>query len=95
MLWVVIGITYGAFFGWLSNALLFRKMEENRRNGLETLKGIGGLFLVRYLLDAAALLIFAFVVRHTWAIISSALSLTIAVKVSLFIIYARKGGRFD
>lgn len=95
MLWVVIGVTYGAVIGWISNVVLFRRMRENERLGREPLKGVGGVFLLRYLLDAVALLLFAFIVRDTWAIISSALSLTVAVKISLFIAYTRKGGRFD
>lgn len=95
MLWVVIGVTYGAVIGWISNMVLFRRIKENHRAGREPLKGVGGIFLLRYLLDAVALLLFAFIVRDTWAIISSAVSLTIAVKISLFIAFARKGGRFD
>lgn len=92
---VVIGITYGALVGLFGNWLLFRKMEENRRGGLEPLKGIGSVFIIRYAIDAASLFIFAFLIKHTWAIIAAALSLTAAVKISLFMVYARKGGKFE
>ena len=95
MLLVVIGITYGAFVGIFGNWLLFRKMEENRRNGTEPLKGIGTIFFLRYVLDAASLFAFAFVVKDKWAIIAAAMSLTVAVKISLLLVYTRKGGRFD
>ena len=95
MLLVVIGITYGALIGLLGNWLLFRRMAENRRNGEEPLKGIGGVFFIRYAIDAATLFVFALVVKDKWAIISAALSLTVAVKISLFMVYARKGGRFE
>jgi hypothetical protein len=95
LLWVVIGVTYGAAVGWLSNHLLFRRMEENRKKGLDLLRGVGGVFLLRYLLDAAALFLFAFIVRHTWAIVAATMSVTVAVKISLFVAYQRKGGRFE
>lgn len=95
MLMVVIGITYGTFFGLLGNWLLFRKLAENKRIGAEPLKGIGAIFLFRYGIDAISLLTFAYVTKHAWAIVAAALSLTVAVKISLFMVYARKGGRFD
>lgn len=95
MLHVVIGVTYGALIGLFGNWLLFRKMAENKRHGIDPLKGVGAIFFIRYVIDAASLFAFAFVVKEKWAIISAALSLTVAVKVSLFLVYARKGGRFD
>jgi hypothetical protein len=95
MLLVIIGVTYGAIVGLFGNWLLFRRMAENRRIGAEPLKGIGVVFFVRYALDAASLLAFSFIVKDKWAIISAAISLTVAVKISLFMVYARKGGRFD
>jgi cephalosporin-C deacetylase-like acetyl esterase len=95
MLLVVIGITYGALIGLVGNWLLFHRMAENRRNREEPLKGIGAVFFIRYALDAASLLVFALVVKDKWAIISAAISLTVAVKVSLMMVYARKGGRFE
>lgn len=95
MLLVVIGITYGTIIGIIDNALLFRHIDNNRRKGEELLKGVGGVFLVRYLLDAVALILFALVTRHALGIVAAALSITVAVKISLFIIYARKGGRID
>lgn len=95
MLLVVIGVTYGTLVGLFGNWLLFRRMEENKRRGAEPLQGVGAIFFLRYALDAASLFAFAFVVKDKWAIISAALSVTVAVKVSLFMVYARKGGRFD
>lgn len=95
MLWVVIGITYGTVVGWITNIILFRHMENNRRQGLEPLKGIGGIFFLRYMIDAAALLLFAYIIKDAWGIVASAISITISVKVSLLIVYTRKGGRFD
>lgn len=95
MLLVVIGITYGTIIGLIDHALLFRHIENNRRNGEELLKGVGGVFLTRYLLDAVGLIVFALVTRHAYGIVAAALSITVAVKISLFIVYARKGGRID
>lgn len=95
MLLVVIGITYGTFIGLIDNWILFRHIDHNRRKGLELLRGVGVIFLIRYLLDGAALVIFALVTRHALGIVAAALSITVAVKISLFIIYARKGGRID
>jgi hypothetical protein len=95
LLKVVIGITYGSAIGLFQNWLLFFWMEENRRRGRELLDGVGKVFLLRYALDAVALLVFGFLVRDAWAIIASGLSVTVAVKVSLFLVYKRKGGRFE
>jgi hypothetical protein len=95
MLLVVIGITYGALIGLAGNWLLFHRMAQNRRNRQDPLKGVGGVFFIRYAIEAASLIVFALVVKDKWAIISAAISLTVAVKVSLFMVYARKGGRFD
>lgn len=94
MLLVVIGITYGTLIGLFGNWLLFRKMDTNKRQGIEPMKGIGAVFFLRYLFDAIALVLFALVVTNGIAITAAAVSVTIAVKVSLFIAYARKGGRF-
>jgi len=95
MLVVVIGITYGTILGLIDNLLLFRHIDNNRRKGEELLKGVGGVFLIRYLADAVSLIVFALVTRHALGIVAAALSITVAVKISLFIIYARKGGRID
>lgn len=95
MLLVVIGITYGTIIGLFGNWLLFRQMEENRRNGSEPLKGIGKIFFLRYGLDAIALLTFAYVTKDAYGITAAALSITVAVKISLLIAYSKKGGRFD
>lgn len=95
MLVVVIGITYGSMLGFIGQLLLYRHMEENRRNGQEPLKGIGGVFLTRFLVDVVGLILFALVTRHGLGIVAACLSVTIAVKISLFVTYARKGGRID
>jgi hypothetical protein len=95
VLLVVIGITYGTAIGLLGNWLLFRHIEGNRRRGEEPLKGVGGVFFIRYLLDAIGLVVFWLVTRSAYGIVAAALSITVAVKISLFIIYARKGGRID
>lgn len=95
MLKVVIGITYGTLIGLFQNWLLFRAMDENRRRGREPLSGVGKIFLLRYAIDAIALFGFGYAVRDAWAIIAATMSVTIAVKVSLFLVYTRKGGRFD
>jgi hypothetical protein len=92
---VVIGITYGTVIGLFDNWILFRRIKRNRRIGADPLKGVGMVFLVRYLLDAVALLAFTLVTRSAYGIVAAALSITVAVKISLFIIYARKGGRID
>lgn len=95
MLLVVIGITYGTIIGLFGNWLLFRHINNNRRSGEEPLKGVGAVFLVRYLLDAVGVIVFWLVTRSAYGIVAAALSITVAVKISLFIIYARKGGRID
>jgi len=95
VLLAVIGIAFGSALGLLENWVLFRKMATNRRAGVEPLRGVGIIFFLRYILDAAALFGFGYIVRDTWAIIAAAVSITVAVKVSLFIVYARKGGKFD
>lgn len=95
MLLVVIGITYGALLGYVGNWLVFWKMDQNKRLGAEPLKGIGAIFLARYVVDAIALFAFGYIVKDTWAIVGSGISVTVAVKVSLLIVYSRKGGRFD
>jgi hypothetical protein len=95
LLKVVIGITYGTIIGLFQNWWLFRAMAENKRHGREPLEGIGKIFLIRYAIDAIALFGFGFAVRDAWAIIAAAMSVTIAVKISLFLVFTRKGGRFD
>lgn len=92
---ILIGIAYGAFLGYVTNLILFRKMENNRMAGVEPLKGIGGVFLTRYFLDLIALILFYLVTRHALGLVAAALSITVAVKISLYIVYMRKGGRFD
>lgn len=95
MVLVVIGITYGTLIGLIGHLLLFRYIDYNRRRGAEPLKGVGGIFFFRYILDAVALVIFSLVTKHPYAIVAAALSITVAVKISLLIVYTRKGGRFD
>lgn len=95
MITIVLGIIYGSFVGLVSNWLLFQRMKGNREHGQDPLHRVGSIFLLRYLLDAFLLVLFALVVRKPWAIVASALSLTVAVKVSLFAVYRRKGGRLE
>lgn len=95
MLAVVLGITFGAVAGFLENALLFRAMDHARRAGKEPVRMLGGIFFARYVLDILLLILFWVLTRSTYALIAAALSLTVAVKISLFIVYTRKGGRFD
>lgn len=92
---IAVGVAYGAIVGHVGNMLLFRKMENNRRNGVEPLKGIGGIFFLRYGIDALALVILYLVMKSAAGLIAAALSITVAVKISLFMVYSRKGGRFD
>lgn len=92
---IIIGIVYGAIAGFVGNMLLFRKMENNRRDGVEPLRGIGGIFFMRYLIDGLALVLLYLVMKSAPALVAAALSVTVAVKISLFVVYTRKGGRFD
>lgn len=94
MLVVVLGVTYGAFIGWLGNHVLFRVMDHRREAGQEPLRGIGGVFFLRYVVDLLALVLFWFLTHDRYGLIAAALSITVAVKISLFIVYQRKGGRF-
>jgi len=95
MIAVVLGIAYGTIVGLVSNWLLFRKIRGNRQQGQDPLHQVASVFGLRLLLDATLLFLFAVVVRDPWAIIASALSLTMTVKVSLFTFYRRKGGRLE
>jgi hypothetical protein len=95
LLKVVIGITFGATIGLLENWFLFWTMERNRRRGHDPLQGIGKVFFLRNVVDTVALFGFGFVVRDAWAIIAAALSVLVAVMISLFLVYRRKGGRFE
>ena len=70
-------------------------MANNRAAGADSLRGIGLVFFVRYVLDAVVLVLFYLVVPDVYALIAAALSITIAVKVSLLHVYVRKGGRFE
>lgn len=92
---VLLGILLGAGWGCLMNMLLFRKMANNRAAGEEPLRGIGLVFFVRYLLDAVALVILYVLTRSAPALVAAALSVTVAVKVSLFTVYLRKGGKLE
>jgi len=92
---VTLGIVLGAGWGCLMNLLLFRKMANNRAAGVEPLRGIGLVFFVRYLLDAVALVILYLVIRSAAALVAAALSITVAVKVSLFTVFLRKGGKLE
>jgi lipid-A-disaccharide synthase-like uncharacterized protein len=90
---VVIGITYGTIIGVVGHVLLFRHIENNKRRGLESLKGVGMIFFLRYVLDAVAVLLYALVTRDGLGIVAAALSITVAVKISLIVVYTRKGGK--
>lgn len=92
---ILIGVVYGAVVGQVGNLLLFRKMDSNRQEGVEPLRGIGGVFFLRYGLDAIGLVILYLVMKSAAALVAAALSITVAVKISLFVVYTRKGGRFD
>lgn len=67
----------------------------NRRRGIELLKGVGGIFLLRYLIDGVGLLVFALITRHGPGIVAAAISITVAVKISLIYVYTKKGGRIE
>lgn len=95
MLVVVIGITYGSLLGVFGHWLLFRRIDSNRRSGEELLKGVGAVFLFRYLIDGLGLLVFALITRHGLGIVAAALSITVAVKISLLYVYTKKGGRIE
>lgn len=86
---------YGFLWGWVGHLLLFRKIANNRDAGLEPLRGIGLVFFLRYLLDAAALVILYLITKSAAALVAAGISITVAVKVTLFMAYARKGGRFE
>lgn len=92
---IITGVVYGAVIGHIGNLLLFRKMENNRREGIEPLRGIGGIFFLRYLLDGIGLVILYLVMKSAVALVAGTLAITVAVKISLFVVYTRKGGRFD
>lgn len=92
---VLAGVLFGCVWGFACNLLLFRKMANNRAAGVDSLRGIGAVFFVRYVLDAAALILFYLIVRNVHSLVAAALSITAAVKASLFHVYARKGGKFE
>lgn len=89
------GVVYGVLVGFFDNWLLFWQMARNKKSGKDPLRGVGAVFLARYLLDVVFLIVFSLVTRNGIAITAAALSVTVAVKISLIIVYTRKGGRFD
>lgn len=91
---ILLGTCFGAAVGLTGNALLFRRLDENRQRSEQPLKGVGYVFFIRYGVDIVALILFQLVVKDGIALVAAALSLTMAVKISLFVVYARKGGRF-
>ena len=96
MAWnLLLGILYGSLWGIIGNLLLFRKMANNRTAGYDSLRGIGIVFFVRYLVDALALVMFYLMLRSGEALVAAGLSITVAAQVSLFAVYARKGGEFE
>ena len=90
-----IGVIYGSTWGYVGHLLLFRKMENNRAAGHESLRGIGLVFFLRYIIDAIALVLLYLVMESAGALVAAGISITVAVKVTLFTVYARKGGRFE
>lgn len=92
---IVIGVIYGIIVGHIGNILLFRKMDDNRREGTDPLRGVGLVFFLRYGLDGLGLVILYLVMKSAAALVAAALSITVAVKISLIVVYMRKGGRFD
>ena len=95
MLMAIVGVVYGTLVGLFGHWLLFHQIATNKKNGRDPFKGIGVVFFFRYMIDGATLLIFALVTRNGIAMTAAAISITIAVKVSLIIVYIRKGGRID
>ncbi len=94
MLVVVLGITYGSLIGCLCNYMLFQALDERKRLGQEPLEGIGKIFFLRYAIDFMALILFWLLTRSAYGLIAVGLSITVAVKISLLIVYRRKGGKF-
>ncbi|MGE5675707.1 MAG: hypothetical protein ACM3XM_17800 [Mycobacterium leprae] len=95
MVMAVVGLAYGSLVGMVNHWLLFWRMNVNRRRRKESLADIGFVFLLRYLIDGTALLLFALALRNGAAITAAALSITVTVKISLLTVYLRKGGKFD
>lgn len=92
---ILIGFGCGILIGLLDNWLLFWKISRNQRAGREMLHGINLVFLYRYVVDAAALVFVAIITRKMWAVVAVAIAIVISVKVSLLIVYKRKGGRLN
>lgn len=92
---IVIGILYGSAWGYMGHLLLVRKMENDRISGAEPLRGIGLVFFLRYIIDAIALVLLYLVMKSAGALVAAGISITVAVKVTLFMVYARKGGRSE
>lgn len=92
---IAIGVVYGAIVGYAGNLLLFRKLANNQQAGVDPLRGIGVIFFLRYVLDGVGVVILYLVMKSAAALVAAALSITVAVKISLFVVYTRKGGRFD
>lgn len=95
MLWVVLGITYGGIIGWTGNWLTLRVLRRRGKSGRDPAEALGVMFLLRLLVDAGALFLWWGVVRDTWSLVAAAVSITVAVKVSLWIAFREKGGKFE
>lgn len=91
---VVLGVTIGSAVGWLENLLLFRAIDRALREGREPLSHLGGVFFARFAVDILFLLIFWYVTHDHYGLIAAALSIALAIQVSLLVALRRKGGRF-
>lgn len=92
---LVLGITYGALIGLLSNYLVFWRIGRNRRQGKEPLQGLGAFFFLRYLMVATAIWLFWWGFRDTAALTAVVLSDTLVVKISIIKYSGWKGGRIE
>lgn len=94
MLPIVIGLTYGSIVGFVGNWWLFRALKKARSRGEEPLRSLAGVFFFRYLFDFVALLLHWFIFKNKIGLVVVGISITVAVKISLLMVYRQKGGRF-
>lgn len=93
MLKVVLGVTYGAALGYLGNWVLFRVVRGQAQRGGEPVRAVGAVFFFRLLADGLALVAWWVLTADPYSLIAAALSTTIAVKISLFLVLRRTGGK--
>lgn len=93
MLPIVIGLTYGGIVGLVQNLCLFWYLRRRPAGGRGSLRSLVGLFFLRYLVDLVALLAYWRLFRHTGGLAAAAIAIALAIQVSLWIAYRRKGGR--